>query len=126
MSGVTLWVINRKLNWLMREVRALRLDDHNRAIGEYEMAKDILEEIRQARTVQQGLIIRDREQRAQLEAVRKELADAQMNTAKIDDALALLDEMEAEGNAALVEGTAAADEPTEDDEEQPPFNPSGN
>ncbi len=74
----------------------------------------ILKEIREAKTVSDGLIIQNRELRAKLKQVQAELAEAEADTASVDEAVELLDAMESEGQAALAENTDGT------------FTPSGN
>ncbi len=77
----------------------------------------IIEEIRQSQSVQAGLIVQNRELRTALTKAQADLAAAQADTTKVDEAIELLDAMEEEGRAALVENTDAAEEE---------FSPSGN
>ncbi len=77
--------------------------------------QQIIEEIRQSKSVQDGLIVQNRELRAALKSAQEALNDAEVDESEVQDAIALLDAMEAEGNAALTENT-----------DTPPFTPSGN
>jgi hypothetical protein len=94
------------LRHLIREVRfmAKTLDD-------------VLAEIREARTVQEGLRIAFDEVKVKLDEATS--AEGQAATqAKIDEAISLLDQMQAEGAAAVTENTPAEGLEGEQTEEQ--------
>lgn len=76
----------------------------------------IIEEIRQSQSVQAGLIVQNRELRTALTKAKSDLAAVQADTAQVDEAIQLLDAMQAEGQA-IIENTDAEDEE---------FTPSGN
>lgn len=76
------------------------------------MANRLIEEVRQARSVADGLAVIVRRQKAELEGARVQLEEAQAEIASVEQAIAELDELQAEGEAALLEGTE--------------FSPSGN
>ncbi len=82
------------------------------ALGGIFIMADLLKEIREAKTVQDGLIAQNRMLREKLTEVEADLSAKNAESDALDEAIDLLDAMEAEGEAALLENTE--------------FSPSGN
>ncbi|MBA3753046.1 MAG: hypothetical protein H0X01_02665 [Nitrospira sp.] len=74
--------------------------------------REIIEEIRQSKSVQDGLIIQNRVLREKLQEAQDALTEAEADTGAVDEAIELLDAMEEEGNAALAENTDGSFEPS--------------